>query len=90
MIRIYQKTFSFDHGPMKKMFPYGYCKYKPTCSSYCYESIKDDGLVVGSVKCIYRVLRCNPWSEGGYDPVHKKHNHDSANTNDVTDKINLK
>jgi hypothetical protein len=70
-IRLYQKTISFDHGPLKRFFPYGYCKFKPTCSDYCYQSIKEFGLIKGGFKCLYRVLRCNPCGKGGYDPVHK-------------------
>jgi len=71
MIVLYQKTLSFDHGPLKKFFPYGYCKYKPTCSDYCKESIEQYGVIIGSGKCVYRVLRCNPCSKGGFDPVKK-------------------
>lgn len=72
IIRIYQKTLSFDHGPLKKFFPYGYCKYRPTCSDYCHDSIKQKGVFKGVLKCSYRVMRCNPCSKGGYDPVNKK------------------
>jgi hypothetical protein len=72
LIRIWQKTLSFDHGPLKKLFPYGYCKYKPTCSQYTYEAVKDYGVIVGVPMGLWRILRCNPCSKGGYDPVHKK------------------
>jgi uncharacterized protein len=99
LIKLYQKTLSPDHGPLKRFFKYGYCRYKPTCSSYCHESIKDDGLIIGSGKCAWRILRCNPWSEGGYDPVHKcKHGdcHENGVENSLDDgpknidKTNLK
>lgn len=69
LIRIYQKTLSLDHGPMKKFFPYGYCKFHPTCSEYTYQSINKYGIFKGSFLGIYRIMRCNPWSKGGFDPV---------------------
>jgi putative membrane protein insertion efficiency factor len=67
LIKIYQKTISPDHGPFKNLFPNGYCKFYPTCSQYGYQIIKKRGLVVGLLKTTWRVLRCNPWSEGGVD-----------------------
>ncbi len=69
MIKIYQATLSFDHGPMKDKFPGGYCRYKPTCSEYGYQAIEKYGLIRGGFKAVWRVLRCNPWSRGGHDPL---------------------
>ena len=54
---------------MKEMFPGGYCRYHPTCSEYGYQSIEKFGLVKGGVKTVWRILRCNPFSKGGNDPV---------------------
>jgi hypothetical protein len=71
LITIYQKTLSLDHGPLKKYFPYGYCKFKPTCSSYCHDSIKQKGVLIGGGKCMWRIMRCNPCGKGGYDPDNK-------------------
>lgn len=68
-IRLYQKTLSLDHGPMRKLFPYGFCRFQPTCSQYTYEAINKYGTLKGSVMGTWRVLRCNPWSKGGKDPV---------------------
>jgi putative membrane protein insertion efficiency factor len=48
--------------------PYG-CRYEPSCSHYAEEAIKTHGILRGSVMAAWRVLRCNPWSHGGYDPV---------------------
>jgi uncharacterized protein len=45
------------------------CKYEPTCSCYGEEAIRRHGVLRGSVLALRRVLRCNPWSKGGYDPV---------------------
>ncbi len=69
LIKAYQMTLSPDHGFFKALFPYGYCKYKPTCSEYGYEIIKKYGVVRGVPMAVWRVLRCNPCSKGGTDPV---------------------
>jgi uncharacterized protein len=45
------------------------CRYTPTCSEYAIEAIERRGLVIGSVLATKRVLSCNPFSRGGYDPV---------------------
>ena len=45
------------------------CKYEPTCSTYAVQAIEDFGVVRGTILAGWRVLRCNPWSHGGYDPV---------------------
>lgn len=66
-IRIYQKTLSPDHGPMKVLYPHGYCRFHPSCSEYGYQSIKHEGLIIGGAKTMWRILRCNPWSKGGID-----------------------
>ncbi len=44
------------------------CKYYPTCSAYAVQSIERYGILRGLVLAVWRVLRCNPWSHGGYDP----------------------
>jgi putative membrane protein insertion efficiency factor len=45
------------------------CKYEPTCSRYALEAIGQYGILRGLVLAGWRLLRCNPWSHGGYDPV---------------------
>jgi uncharacterized protein len=45
------------------------CKYEPTCSRYAIDSVRTYGILRGIVLAAWRVLRCNPWSDGGYDPV---------------------
>lgn len=67
LIRLYQKTLSPDHGLLKRLFPNGYCRFYPSCSEYGYQAIHKYGLLKGTVKAIYRVIRCNPWSNGGED-----------------------
>lgn len=68
-IRLYRKTISFDHGLMKFFFPLGTCKYRPTCSEYAEQAIEKKGLFKGSWLIFKRLMRCNPFSKGGYDPV---------------------
>jgi len=63
IITLYQKTPLNTHG---------YCKYTPSCSSYAKEAILEYGALKGSYMSIKRILRCNPFSKGGYDPVIKR------------------
>lgn len=78
MIRFYQRTLSPDHGPLRRLWPYGACKFHPTCSEYALEAIDKHGLVIGLALGTSRIFRCTPFAQGGYDPVpaprwHKKH-----------------
>ena len=45
------------------------CKYEPTCSAYAVEAVRSFGAARGSVLALWRLLRCNPLSDGGHDPV---------------------
>ena len=48
------------------------CKFEPTCSSYCIESLKNYGVIKGTYKSFLRIMKCNPWfGHGGHDPVEK-------------------
>ncbi|MEK7672817.1 MAG: membrane protein insertion efficiency factor YidD [Patescibacteria group bacterium] len=69
LIIFYQKTISPDHSWVSRFYPYGYCKYSPSCSQYAKESLDKHGAVIGTFKAIWRVLRCNPCSKGGVDPA---------------------
>ncbi len=69
LIRLYQRTLSFDHGPLKVFYPNGYCKFHPTCSEYGYQAFGIHGFWKGWYLTARRVLRCNPWSQAGLDPV---------------------
>ncbi len=62
LIRFYQKYLS----PLKRT---GTCKYLPTCSEYALQAISKHGAFKGSILAVWRVLRCNPFSRGGVDPV---------------------
>lgn len=71
-IRLYQKTLSPDHGPLRCFFPYGYCRFHPTCSEYGLESYKRFGVFKGTGLTVWRICRCNPFNPGGEDPVPKQ------------------
>jgi uncharacterized protein len=45
------------------------CKYEPTCSAYAVQAVRRYGILRGLVLAAWRLMRCNPWSHGGYDPV---------------------
>jgi len=47
------------------------CKYYPTCSNYAIDAYKNYNLVTASILSFWRILRCNPLSNGGYDPIPK-------------------
>ena len=59
-IRFYQRFIS----PLKPPS----CRFYPTCSNYAIEAIKRFGPIQGALMAIFRVIRCGPWSAGGYDP----------------------
>jgi hypothetical protein len=48
------------------------CKYHPTCSEYAVQAIRRYGIARGLVLACWRILRCNPWSHGGFDPVEQQ------------------
>ena len=69
ILKIYQKTLSFDHGVFKFLYPNGFCRFHPTCSDYAIQAIGKYGLLRGGLKAVWRVLRCNPFNPGGFDPL---------------------
>ena len=69
IIKFYQKTLSFDHGFFKYLYPYGFCRFSPTCSEYAVQAIEKYGIIKGGLKAIWRVIRCNPFNKGGWDPI---------------------
>ena len=69
LIRLYQRTLSLDHGPLRFLYPNGYCKFHPTCSEYAYQAFAKHGFLQGCILASKRVLRCHPWSQAGLDPV---------------------
>ena len=65
LLRAYQLVVSPLFGPR--------CKYYPTCSSYAIEAVRTHGALRGAGMATWRVLRCNPFSNGGLDPVPPRH-----------------
>ncbi len=45
------------------------CRYEPSCSAYAEQAVREFGILRGLVLAGWRLLRCNPWSHGGFDPV---------------------
>jgi hypothetical protein len=62
LIRLYQKTIS-------RALPPNTCRFYPSCSHYGYQAIYKYGVLKGGLMAAWRVLRCNPFNPGGYDPV---------------------
>jgi len=66
LVLLYQKTFSPDHGMLKPWFPYGYCKFYPSCSEFTRIVLKRDG-ILGGPKIIKRLISCRPGVEPAVD-----------------------
>jgi putative membrane protein insertion efficiency factor len=60
VVRLYQIFLSPIFGRQ--------CRFEPTCSAYFIESVRKYGAVRGSLRGVWRICRCNPWTPGGYDP----------------------
>ncbi|MBJ7380145.1 MAG: membrane protein insertion efficiency factor YidD [Polynucleobacter sp.] len=61
LVRIYQYFISPAMGH--------HCKFFPSCSQYACDCLKEHGPIKSIQKISWRIIRCNPWSRGGYDPV---------------------
>ncbi len=61
IIKLYHKYISRLYGNT--------CRFYPSCSSYTIESIQKYGIIKGLIKSIVRIMKCNPFNSGGYDPV---------------------
>jgi putative membrane protein insertion efficiency factor len=61
LINFYRKRISPMSAPR--------CKYIPTCSQYAIDAIEKHGVIKGGCMACWRILRCNPFSKGGFDPV---------------------
>jgi hypothetical protein len=60
-VKFYQRNVSPNIGP--------HCKYQPTCSEYMIGCLETHGVLKGLPMGLWRIIRCNPFSKGGYDPV---------------------
>lgn len=65
LLRFYQRWISPAFGPR--------CRYYPSCSEYAVQAVQRFGILRGLLLAAWRLLRCNPWSRGGYDPVDEQH-----------------
>lgn len=65
LIKLYRKYLS----PLKSSPT---CRFSPTCSAYAIEALTKRGFFVGTALTVWRILRCNPFCRGGYDPVPEK------------------
>ena len=61
LVKLYRKIISPLYGDV--------CRYYPSCSAYGLGQFQQRGVVLGAVLTAYRILRCNPWSQGGVDEV---------------------
>jgi len=64
-IRLYRRFFS----PLKGTPT---CRFTPTCSQYAIEAVREWGIIAGLALALWRILRCNPFGRGGYDPVPRR------------------
>lgn len=89
LIKLYQRFIS-PHKPRC-------CRFTPSCSQYAVEAFEKRGFFVGFGLMVWRILRCNPFSKGGYDPVPEKKKKrgeaappscEQANKNNETEKEN--
>lgn len=71
LIKTYQVTLS-------PRFSNGACRFTPTCSQYAIEAVQFHGVFKGGLLAFWRILRCNPFCRGGYDPVPPKKNKDKG------------
>ena len=64
LVRLYQRFISPIKPPC--------CRFTPTCSAYAVEAYMKRGFFIGTILTVWRILRCNPFCKGGYDPVPEK------------------
>lgn len=69
-IKAYQKSFLIRSPLLKTLFlSDSACRFQPTCSNYSYQAIEKYGIIRGFFISLKRILRCRPWSKGGWDPL---------------------
>ncbi len=62
-IHLYQLTLSPDHGPLRHLYPHGYCRHHPTCSDYAIATLKVRSFPIAILLTAKRILSCNPWTK---------------------------
>ena len=81
LIRLYQKYISPHKQPS--------CRFTPTCSAYAVAALEEWGPIVGLGMAVWRVIRCNPFSRGGYDPVPLRKKHRKQAEEDKNERCDL-
>ncbi len=79
LIRVYRATLSGWLG--------GQCRFYPTCSHYAEEAIRERGALMGTALAVWRILRCNPFGDGGLDPVRGSSSYDDITRG--TDRVDV-
>lgn len=69
---IAQKLLYFYKKYISSALP-SVCIYTPTCSSYAYQAISKHGVLKGCIMGLFRIIRCNPFAKGGFDPVRENY-----------------
>ena len=69
MKKILLACINFYRRHLSSMKGYSSCKYYPTCSEYAKQAVMKYGVIKGCLYSIKRIIRCNPFSKGGYDPL---------------------
>ncbi len=72
LVKLYQMTLSPIVG--------GQCRFRPTCSQYAIEALREHGPIRGGWMTVWRIARCNPFVKGGYDPVKPSETHREVGT----------
>ena len=72
LIHVYRFTLSGSLG--------GQCRFSPTCSHYAEDAVREHGAIRGSLMAAWRIARCGPFTDGGYDPVRPgpRHSYDDV------------
>ena len=71
LIDLYQATLSPDHGPLRHLHPYGFCRHEPTCSQYAKQVLRERGVIRGLVLTIRRLLTCTPWKKPSEERIRR-------------------
>ena len=79
-VRLYQRYLS----PLKGQPS---CRFSPTCSRYCVEAVREWGIVIGLALTLRRILRCNPFGKGGFDPVPRSRRKNGGDTGRAGSKV---
>lgn len=69
LTRVWTAPVRFYQRYLSALKPAPTCRYVPSCSAYAIEAVERRGVVVGTLKALWRLLRCNPLFRGGFDPV---------------------